>query len=359
LTLSRRALNRATLDRQLLLRRHALSAMETIEHLVGMQAQNPQDPYFGLWARLDGFDANELSHLIAEREALRVPFLRGTIHLATSVDCLTVLPLMQSVRSRIFRSSQFAKDTAGVDMRALLAAGRSLLEERPRRAADLGRLLAEQWPDRVPSSLAYAITFLVPVVQVPPRGLWKRTGQPTWTSVEYWLGRKLPKAQSPEDLVSRYLAAFGPAAVKDMRVWCGLAGLTEVVEQLRPRLRTFRDETGSELFDLPEAPRPDPNTPAPPRFLPEYDNMLLSHSDRSRFFEPGIFPKGWVGNLLHDGLFCGSWKIERSRDNVHLNVTLEKKLSKSGVAEIAVEGDRLLAFTDPDTTERDVRVANR
>lgn len=334
-----------------------MSAAETIDHLVGMQAQNPQDPYFGLWARLEGFDPNELSQLIVDRKAMRVPFLRGTIHLATSHDCLAVLPLMQSVRSRIFGSTQFRKDIDGVDREALLTAGRSLLEEKPRRAAELGLLLGQQWPDKVASSLAYANTFLLPVVQVPPRGLWKGTGQAKWTTVEHWLGRNMPKAQPPDGLVIRYLAAFGPAAVKDMRVWCGLAGLAEVVERLRPLLRTFRDESGSELFDLPEAPRPDPDTPAPPRFLPEYDNVLLSHSDRSRFFEAGIYPKGWVGNLTSDGLYCGSWKIARSRDKVQLNVALGKKLTKRALAAITEEGDRLLVLTDPDMADREVRVS--
>lgn len=329
---------------------------ETIEHLVGMQAQNPQDPYFALWARLEGFDPNELSQLIVDRRAMRVPSLRGTIHLATSRDCLAVLPLIQSVRSRIFGSTQFRKDIDGVDRKALLNAGRSLLEEKPRRAADLGKLLAQRWPDRVASSLAYANTYLLPVVQVPPRGLWKMSGQATWTTVEHWLGRKLPEAPPPDRLVMRYLAAFGPSAVKDVRVWCGLSGLAEVVERLRPQLRTFRDESGSELFDLPDAPRPDPDTPAPPRFLPEYDNVLLSHSDRSRFFETGIYPKGWVGNLMDDGLYCGSWKIARSGDEVLMHVMPAKKLSKRAVAAITTEGERLLGLTDPEVANREIRV---
>jgi hypothetical protein len=143
-----------------------------------------------------------------------------------------------------------------------------------------------------------------------------------------------------------------------MRVWSGLAGLAKVVERLRPQLLTFRDESGSELFDIPEGPRPDPDTPASPRFLPEYDNLLLSHSDRSRFFDAGIVPKGWVGNLLYDGLFAGSWKLEPTHDSVLLNVVLGRKLSKRESAEIVAEADRLLGMTHPRIKDRDVRIAH-
>ena len=328
-----------------------------IEQLVGMQAQNHLDPYYGLWARIDAFRPEELSNLIESRAALRVPLLRSTIHLITARDCLVMRPILGSVLARTFGSTAFAKDIEGVDREALLTVARALVEERPRTRAELGPILAERWPDRIPSSLAQAATYLMPVVQVTPRGLWQKKGPAAWTTIEKWLGRSLEPAGSPDDLIIRYLGAFGPAAQKDMRVWSGLAGLADVVGRLRPRLLTFRDEQGVDLFDLPDAPRSDPETPAPPRFLPEYDNLLLSHSDRSRFFYGDLVPKGWVGNLLVDGMYVGSWKIERSKGSVRLDIELGRKLRRPDLEEVTVEGSRLLNFTDPSIAQHEVRIA--
>jgi hypothetical protein len=327
-----------------------------IEQLVGMQAQNPLDPYYALGARIDSFRPEDLSNLIESRAALRVPLLRSTIHLVTARDCLPMRPIFGTVLARTFGSTYFARDIEGVDRAALLTVARALLEERPRTRAELGPLLAESWPDRVPGSLAQAATYLLPVVQVTPRGLWQKKGPAAWTTIEHWLGRPLEPAGPADDLILRYLGAFGPAAQKDMRVWSGLAGLADVVKRLRPSLVTFRDERGIELFDLPGAPRPDPETPAPPRFLPEYDNLLLSHSDRSRFFDGDLIPKGWVGNLIVDGMFIGGWKIERSKGSARLNIELGRKLRRSDLEDVIAEGSRLLDVTDPTTAKHEVRV---
>ena len=130
------------------------------------------------------------------------------------------------------------------------------------------------------------MTFLVPVVQVPPRALWRRSGLARWATIEGWVGRSLASDwSSPDGLVLRYLAAFGPAGAADARAWSGLTGAAEILDRLRPRLRAFRDEQGRELLDLPDAPRPDADTPAPIRFLPVYDNVTLSHADRGRIVE--------------------------------------------------------------------------
>ena len=328
-----------------------------IEHLVGMQAQNHLDPYYALGARLDTFQPAELSDLIERHEALRIPLLRSTIHLVTARDCLALRPILGSVLARTFGSTSFAKDIEGLDRNALLRLARAVIEERPRTRAELGPLLADHWPDRVPGSLAQAATYLMPVVQVTPRGLWGKKGPAAWTTVESWLGLPLPPETLPDDLVLRYLRAFGPAAQKDIRVWSGLAGLAEVVKRLRPRLLTFQDEKGTELFDLPDAPRPDGETPAPPRFLPEYDNLLLSHSDRSRFFDSDLVPKGWVGNLLVDGMFVGGWKIRRSKNVAVLEIEPGRKLRRPDLEEVTAEGYRLLDFTDPTISQHDVHVA--
>jgi hypothetical protein len=360
--LSRRALNRALLERQLLLQRATMPAAEAIEHLVGMQAQIPRDPYIGLWSRLEGFQPDELSRLIADRQAVRVGLLRTTIHLVTARDCLRLWTVLQPVQERGFQSgSPFGRNLAGMDIGEVLAAGRAVLEERPRTIAALRSSLAERWPDRDSSSLAYAIRYLVPIVQLPPRGLWGVSGQPTWTTVEAWLGQPLDDDPAPDRLVLRYLAAFGPASVADMRTWSWLTGLRGVVERLRPQLRVFRDERGRELFDLPDAPRPDPDTPAPPRFLPEYDNVGLSHDDRTRVIPEETrflsFPGsgGFPGSVLIDGFLGATWRLTRRDGGATLVITPFAPLGRQEQAAVADEGARLVGFLASDAPDRDVR----
>jgi hypothetical protein len=356
--LGRRALNRATLARQLLLERLRMSASDAIEQLAGMQAQAPQAPYVGLWTRLTGFRAQELSELITTRRAVRGPLMRATLHLVTARDYATLRPVVRPVLERSFAGSPF--DVGGVEIDALLGAGRQLLEQSPRSRAELAALLGQRWSAPDSAALAQAITYLLPVVQVPPRGVWGAGGQPRWTTAEAWLGRDLDAKGSREHLVVRYLKAFGPATVMDIQAWSGLTRLGEVVDGLRDsRLRTFRDEDGRELFDLPDAPRPAPDTPAPPRFLPEYDNLLLSHADRTRFItgnervplRPGH--GGRYGTLLVDGLFRGTWQITRERERAILHVEPFEPLSDRDA--IADEGERLLEFAAADATGREIR----
>jgi hypothetical protein len=355
--LSLRALNRSLLERQGLLRRSDRSPAETIEHLVGMQAQMPRDPYVGLWTRLTDFRPEQLSQLITGRRAVRASLMRGTIHLATGRDALTLRQFVQPVFERAFSSSPWGKNVDGVDLAALVDAGRSLVEERPRSRAQLAPLLEERFPGHDPLSLSYAITFLLPLVQVPPRGEWGKTGQATWTTLDSWMGRQLAARSSPTKLVMRYLIAFGPASPADMRTWSGVAGLTAVFERMRPRLRTFRTEQGRELFDVPGAPFPDPETRAPTRFLPEYDNVLLSHVDRSRVVS--AFPREprfWKGSVLVDGFVRGSWKMEVQRDDATLLIDpLVRRLTKREISTVTAEGLRLLAFLT-DGVRGDVRI---
>lgn len=359
-----RALNRATLARQLLLDRASLSAGEAVEHLVGMQAQAPLAPYHGLWSRLSVFRPEELSALMLDRQVVRIVCMRGTIHLVTADDCLALRPLTQPILDRdLYANAQYGPAVRGVDLEALVATGRALLEEKPRTPKELGALLAGRWPDRDPVSLAYAIRSQVPLVQVPPRGVWGRSGQPTHTTAESWLRRPLDPNASPERMVLRYLGAFGPASVQDAQTWSGLTRLREVFDRLRPRLRTFRDEGGRELFDLPDAPRPGPATPAPPRFLPEYDNTLVSHADRTRLIRDdhrkrmatrnGVVP----GTFLIDGFVRGAWKIKRERGTAALYLEPFEPLGEDESTALAEEGGRLLAFAAPDAESRDVRFA--
>ena len=355
--LSPRALNRALLARQMLLRREAIPASAAIERLVGIQAQASFPPYYGLWCRLEGFEPAELSALLMAREAVRIVLLRGTVHLVTARDCLALRPVIQPLLDRWFhKNSTYERQLAGFDLAAVLAAGRALMEEEPRTGLALGALLRERWPDRDARSMAEAIRALVPLVQVPPRGLWGRSGQATLTTAESWLSQPLATDATPDVLILRYLAAFGPATIADAQKWSGLAALRPAFERLRPHLLTFRDERGRELFDLPEAPRPDPTTPAPARFLAEFDNVLLAHADRTRIL--GAVPTSRIitvnglvlGTILVDGFVGGLWKIARARGAATLHVTLFAPLAPPDRAALAGEGARLLAFAAPGET---------
>jgi Winged helix DNA-binding domain len=212
--------------------------------------------------------------------------------------------------------------------------------------------------------MAYACRNHLALVQVPPRGVWGRTGPVTVTTAESWLGRPLASHPSIDDVVLRYLGAFGPATPADVGAWSGLAGMREVAERLRPRLRVFRDERGRELFDLPDAPRPDADTPSPPRFLPEYDNMLLSHDDRSRFVSTEHRAQLFAlsapvhGSILSDGFGVGLWHLDRNADaaGATLVVDLVAQLPRRAVAAIEAEGHRLLGLIAADAPHHAVRV---
>jgi len=354
--ISKRALNRTTLLRQSLLGRSDLDPKSMIEHLVGMQAQNPQDPYFALWSRLTRFDPSQLSGMIEQGEAVRGALMRATIHLATTPDFLRLRPQLQVVCTRTLGSTAFAKDTRDVDRDELVAIGRTLVEERPMTRAKLRTMLGDRWPDVPAASLAQVVTYLLPVIQVPPRGLWGRSGSASWTTIEKWTGSEMAAETSVEETFRRYLAAFGPASVADARIWSGLPGLRQVSERLRPQLRSFRADTGMELLDLPDHPIVDEDTPAPPRFLPEYDNVLLGHSDRSRFFVEGPIPLGWEGNLLVDGVFSGGWKLNRDRTGSRLEVEVRRKVTKLELNAVGDEAQRLVEFAYPDAGDREATV---
>lgn len=361
--LTRRALNRATLDRQLLLTRSALSVTDTLEHLVGLQAQAPAPPYFGLWTRLKGFGPDELAALLLDRRAVRMVVMRGTIHLVTAPDALALRPLTQTIMdSHVRRHVTIKAELAGMDLKTVAAAARAILAERPLKVAELAARLQQRWPDRDGAALALAARFMLPLVQVPPRGIWGSSGPLAVTTVEAWLGQPLRTHPSVDDLVMRYLAAFGPASVADAQTWSGLTRLREVVERLRPRLRSFRDEHGRELFDLPDAPRPGPDVPAPPRFLPEFDNLVLSHADRTRIIadehrQPFVSRNGMVpASLLVDGFARATWKIERRPGAATLVIAAFTPLSRQDTAAVTREGAALLRFA-ADGASHDVRFA--
>ncbi|WP_028050211.1 winged helix DNA-binding domain-containing protein [Cellulomonas sp. URHD0024] len=330
--LSPAQLNRALLARQHLLDRHEGPALGVVEHLVGQQAQNAWSPYVGLWSRVADFGHAELGDAFWARTVARIAVMRGTIHLVTRQDALVLPALMAPIYARDLQvNAQHAAALRGVDVPAVAAAARSLVEDEPRVTTDLGRLLAERWPSVAPGSLAYAARDTLPLVQVPPRGVWGRSGATTWTTADAWFGSASADLSDPavrlhelERLVLRYLRAFGPASVTDVQSWSGLGGLRDVVNRLGDRIVRYRADPAPggvrprELLDVPDGLLPDPQTPAPVRFLPDYDNVLLGHADRTRIVSQEhrrllASPNGVIpATFLLDGRVAGTWAVSRT-----------------------------------------------
>ena len=356
-----RALNRALLERQLLLRRAGMPVRDAVEHLVGLQAQASLPPYVGLWSRLEGFDPHELGRMLTEREVVRLTLMRGTVHLVTVRDALALRPLVQLVVER-GHNGAFGRRMGGADVGELAAAARELLADEPLTARELGRRLVARGIGDDVEAIGNATRVHVPLVQVPPRGVWGAGGHAKYATIEAWTGRELERSPSIDELVLRYLRSFGPASVMDVQNWSGLTKLGEALERLRPRLVTFRDDDGRELFDLPEAPRPDPAVPAPVRFLGEYDNVLLGHADRRRVI-PGDFPwtemladGRFVHNLLVDGMLRATWWIQREgRRRATLAIRPFGELSARDRDEVAAEAALVVDLVAGDAASRDVR----
>ena len=310
-----RELNRALLERQLLLRRADLPVASAVEHLLGLQAQAPLPPYLGLWSRLRGFDPDVLGRMLTEREVVRLTLMRGTVHLVTPRDAALLRPLVQVAIER-GHNGAFGRRMGGAEPDAVAAAAREELEAGPLTARELANALVARGIGGDVEAIGNAVRAYVPLVQLPPRGVWGKGGRARYATLSAWTGLDVEAEPSIDDVVLRYLGAFGPASVKDAQNWSGLTKLAAVFERLRPRLVSFSDEGGRELFDLPDAPRPDGSVPAPVRFLGEYDNVLLGHADRTRII-PRDFPWDamlahgrYVNNLLVDGMLRATWWLE-------------------------------------------------
>ncbi len=345
--LSVRTLNRTLLSRQLLLERADMDPEGVIAHLMGLQSQMPSSPYPGLWTRLTGFDFAALGDLLTERRVVRMVLMRNTVHLVTAADALRLRPWLQPALDRGLRSSQWAAGVAGLDRDALVAHGREVLAEQPLGPAELRKELGARFPAADPESLASALRVWAPLVQVPPRGVWGASGGPRYAFADEWLGAPPAEDPDPAGLVRRYLAAFGPATPADMQKWCGLTGLKGVFAGLD--LRTYRAEDGRVLHDLPDAALADPDADVPARFVADFDNLLLSHADRTRIL--GDVPKGRVitvnglvrGTILVDGFVGGTWAFAREKGAAAVVVTPFAALSGADRDALAVQGERLLA----------------
>ena len=345
-----------------MLRRADLPVPDMVEHLVGLQAQEIMPPYYGLWSRLEGFDPNELGRLLEEREVVRLWLMRGTIHLVSVRDALAFKPLTQVVAERQHRGGHYGRRMGDADLEELVRVGRGLLAEEPLGARELGRRLVEQGIGEDAEAVGNAARAYLPLVQVTPRGVWGQRGQAKLATIESWTGREVEPEPSLDDFVLRYLRAFGPASVADIQNWSGLTRLKEVMERLRDRLVVFENESGKELFDLPDAPRPDPDVPAPERLLGEYDNILLGHADRTRII-PADFPWAamlapgrFVSSVLVDGMLRATWWFEREgKGAAVLAIRPFGRLSNREREEVAAEAQRMVDFAAGDAKTRDVR----
>lgn len=361
-TLSTRQLNRALLARQMLLAREGTTALGAVERLAGLQAQLARPPFVGLWTRLEGFRRGDLLELMNRREVVRATAMRGTLHLMTTADYLGLRGALQPMLSRGMQSILRERATA-LDLRVLEEEARAFFGGAPATFDALRDHLKAKHPEGDERAMAYAIRMHLPLVQVPTGTAWGFPAAADFAVAESWLGTKVSTEPAPaHELVRRYLAAFGPATPGDAQAWSGLQGLREVFESLRPELATFRDERKRELFDLPDAPRPPEDTPAPVRFLPEFDNLVLSHDDRTRVIAGEHRPKVVLKNLqvratfLVDGCVAGTWKMERRKKVAILILEPFEKLAKQTVAALEKEGDALLRFVEEDAEVREVRL---
>jgi hypothetical protein len=360
-TLTLKALNRATLARQMLLEREPVSALEAVERLCGLQAQEAKPPFIGLWSRVEGFRREDLHAALEAREVVRATLMRSTLHLMGGKDYAELRMAIQPALDVAMRA--LGDRAAGLELEKVVPAARRLLAEEPRNFAELRALLQETFPEVNDRALGYSVRNQLPLVMVPTQDPWGFPSVADFTPADAWLGRPLSDDGAPQVLVLRYLAAFGPATAADMQTWSGLKGIKRVFDDLRPQLEVLEDGRGRELFDLPGAPRPGEDAPAPPRFLPAFDNLVLAHADRTRVLADEHRGAVVTKNLrvratfLWDGFVAGTWEIERKKQAATLRLTPFAPLAKSAAKELAAEGEGLLRFAEADAATFAVELA--
>jgi len=358
--LTLRELNRATLTRQLLLERASLAPLDAIKQLAGLQAQLSNPPYIGLWSRLHAFQRNDLTHLLEQRQVVRTSMMRRTLHLTTAEDYMRFRPALQSLHTRDLNAYFTRYQMNGLEKDRLITELQAYLQEKPRTNVELRAKIAEMIPS-MGERLLYMVRISLPLIQTFPGGAWGVGGSPAYTEASAWLGRSFASPEAGlRSLILSYLAAFGPASVKDLQIWSGVPRLAPAVDALRAELTTFRDEQGRELFDVPGAPLPEADQPAPVRFLPDFDNLVLAHDDRSRViadaYRPFVFPgrSSVLPTFLVDGFVRGIWKIERTPTGAKLLIQPFEPFAKKMCQEVREEGERLLQWVSEHTNTFDI-----
>ncbi|MCC6621389.1 MAG: AlkZ family DNA glycosylase [Deltaproteobacteria bacterium] len=359
--LSTRALGRALLARQMLLARADVDVVTAVRRLAGMQAQVAPPLFVGLWSRLLRVTPDDLVARVMDRSLVRGTLMRGTLHLVTADDLVAFRPTLGPTLLRSLAGTLGAR-LGDLDLDAVVAHARALYATGPRAFDRLRVELAQRFPDADERAPGYAVRMALPLVQVPEGAPWGWSAKAEFTPADDWLGREVPASTddpaAARALVLRYLAAFGPASVKDAQAWSGMGGLAPAFEALRPELVVFRDARKRELFDLPDAPRPPEDTPAPVRLVAAFDNLILSHDDRTRIVPEAARPRLATKNLLIpatvlvDGLVDGTWTWKATKKAAELTVVPFSRWTKATAREVEAEGHALLAMVAPGLAPR-------
>ena len=360
-TLTAQQLNRATLARQLLLARETRTVVSVVEQLAGMQAQLARPPFAGLWSRIENFKRQSLLDALHARSVVRVTAMRGTLHFLSAADYVS---LRGALQPSLDRGIQMVRERVkGLDFEKMHAEARAFFGKQTGTFDSLRIHFKTLYPEADERAMAYVIRMMLPLVLVPTPATWGFPAAADFAMADDWLKTAISTQTTPAHaLVRRYLAAFGPATPADAQTWSGLQGLKAVFEDLRPELVTFRDENKKELFDLPDAPRPAEDTPAPVRFLPEFDNLVLAHADRSRLVADEHRGRIVTKNLqvratfLVDGRVAGTWTVESKKKAAVLVLEPFAPLAKKTLAALEPEALALLRFVEDKASGYSVEV---
>lgn len=340
-------LNRTHLQRQHLLERSSMSTGDMLRAVVGLQAQVVNDPYLALWSRIVGFQHNDLAAMLLDRSAVRASLMRGTIHLVTAEDYQMLFPATFGLHRRALPNLAFGKQVPRDQYDAILQKSREFLQQQPATIAQIADYLLVDWPDIDRRAIGQVSRFLMPLVQIPPRGVWGAGSAATWTPASDWLGVAIPEEVGPpHEMIRRYLAAFGPASLADMTSWSGVTNLKKPLLDLGGELVTYRNESGALLYDLTGLDIMPPDVSAPVRFLPGFDNALLGHKDRTRIISDRhraaiATPNGlFASTFLVDGFVAGIWRVQEEE----LQLAAFDRLGASVREEVEQEAARLAPF---------------
>jgi hypothetical protein len=341
-----RELNRATLARQLLLGRERMDVADAVDRLGGLQAQEPRPPFVALWSRLESFAREDLHAALHQGTVVRAMLMRATLHVVSRERYALLRPALDDPMARAMAGALKGRDE-GLDLGKVLPAAEKLLRKEPRTFNELRAELSAAFPKVNERVLGYAVRTQLPLTMVPSDDAWAFPRDSRFAPAGVRLGK--PDAAQ---LALFHLAAFGPATVADVQRWSGVQGMKPVLEGLREQLVTFKVGR-RELFDLPDAPRPGADAEAPPRFLPDFDSLVLAHDDRTRIIADEHKPRIASKNLrvpamvLWDGFAAGTWRIDRRRGVATLSVTPFGKLPRGAKKALEPEALALLAFAEP------------